>query len=63
MKKLLLIAVILTAQTSFADKTFYVSGKEASKVEAIKALLSNPKAQVTQCNQVELTDKVTLRNK
>lgn len=63
MKTLFILAVILTASNAFADKTYFVNGKEATKVEAIKALINNPKTPVTQCQAVELTDKATLRNK
>jgi len=46
-----------------ADTRFYVKGKEGTKADAIRALLMDPKAEVTKCDDQELTNKATLRKK
>lgn len=64
MKTLIALSILLTtAQGIAAEKTFHINGQEVSKVDALRALINNPKTVVTQCVQVELTDKATLRNK
>lgn len=64
MKKLILVSILLASVQGFtAEKTYFVGDKEVSKVDALRALINNPKTVVTQCQQVELTDKATLRSK
>lgn len=64
MKKLILVSILLASvQGVTAEKTYFVGDKEVSKVDALRALINNPKTVVTQCQQVELTDKATLRSK
>lgn len=60
---IVLILLSVSASVFAADKTYFVDGKEASKVDALRALINNPKTAVSQCQQVELTDKATLRAK
>lgn len=61
--KTFLAILLVSSLAQAAEKTYHINDKEVSKTDAIKALLANPKTQVFQCQQVELTDKVTLRNK
>jgi len=46
-----------------ADTRFYVKGKEGTKADAIRALVIDPKAEVTKCDDQELTKNATLRKK
>lgn len=62
MKPLLLtLALTLVGAISQAETTYHVSGREVTKTEALKALLKDSQAQVTKCQDVELTDKATLK--
>ena len=62
MKKLL-FAIIASPLIANAQAVFILNGKEISKLEAVKTLLNQPKAKVIKCNEVELSDKATLKNK
>lgn len=59
-----LALVLLSVSALGADKKFFdKSHNELTKVEVIRTLVNNPKTEIYQCGQVELTDKATLRNK
>lgn len=60
-KSLTITTITLLASISPAE-TYFSNGKALTKVEAVKALLANPNTNVERCNQVQLTDKVTLKN-
>lgn len=49
------------AQTS--PDVYKVNGKESTKVEALKALLANPSADVTRCQALMVTEKATLKKR
>lgn len=60
-----LILMALGPITGYAASkaAYYLHDKPVSKIEAVKALLNDPKAPVTKCNDVELSDKLTLVNR
>lgn len=60
-----LILMALGPAMGFAASkaAFYLHSKPITKIEAVKALLNDPKAPVTKCNDVELSDKLTLKNR
>lgn len=59
---LLALATLIAAGQSRAE-TFTHQGQEIARIEALRLLLANPNAKVLRCNEVELTEKATLRNK
>lgn len=64
MFKILLASLI--ALPSIAAEPLYTQApppKVITKADAIRALLADKNAQIFKCQPVELTDKVTLRNK
>lgn len=64
--KLILTALVLSScvVAHADDNTYYdAKGKELTKVEAIRTLILDPKAKVTQCSEMELSKKATLRKK
>ena len=69
MKLSLIVGMLLVSSQVIAADKIYLIGENAKglkdngKVEALRALINNPKSYVIQCNQVELTDKATLRSK
>ena len=58
-----ILALVLISSIAGAETTFVVNGKPSDKLGAMRALLSNPNAQVLKCNDVMLTEKATLKNK
>ena len=57
---------LLIAEIVFGADTVYtlnVPKETITKVDAIKKLLLDPRTPIYKCQQVEITDKVTLRNK
>ena len=66
MKHFILINMLVftSAFALGADQYFIVNGKQTDdKVDVIKALIQDPKAQVFKCDAQELTKKATLRKK
>lgn len=59
---LLALATLIAAGQSRAE-TLTHQGQEIARIEALRLLLANPNAKVLRCNEVELTEKATLRNK
>ena len=55
--------VMFVCFEAIADTEYYIDTKKVSKVEAVKKLLTQPDAEVRRCSTVELTDKLTLKNK
>lgn len=62
MKAVLVLLTIATIANA-DDPKFFIKGKEGTKADAIRALVLDPKAEVVKCNEQELTNKATLRNK
>lgn len=63
---LLALAVFACYASQAADTSLYTKSRPhetLSKLEATRALITNPNETVYKCSQIELTDKVTLRNK
>lgn len=60
---ILAILFILSLVGPVNAQTYQANGKEISKVEALRMLITNPKAEVTKCQLQELSDKATIRNK
>ncbi len=71
MKSLIIIGMLFIGVNSLAADKFYLIGDKAqsigkdaqSKPDALRALIKDSHAFVVQCQQVEITDKATLRNK
>lgn len=65
MKYLLLIAIVITSCTSFSAEFYVYDIPSASvqKIEAMRSLLLHQKDKVYRCNEVELTEKMTLKTK
>ncbi len=69
MKVLLTVSVLTVAGIIFvgnfalAEKTYRIGDKTVTKVEALKTLINDPKADVVQCSSVELTENATMKNK
>lgn len=63
MKSVVVIGMLLIGSYSHAEQSFTINGREGTKLEALKALIANPEAKVVRCNDVELTEKATLKNK
>lgn len=63
MKVFLTIAIVGLTLTAHAETTYVVSGKQATKVEALTALIKDHQADVVKCSPQELTDKATMKNK
>ena len=60
-----LILMALGPSLGFAASkvAFYIHDRPATKIEAVKALLNDPKAPVTKCQPVELSPTLTLINR
>lgn len=58
-------ALLLLAIAAKADNEpkYYHSSKEITKVEALRLLINDPKADVAKCSPQEVSDKATLRNR
>ena len=63
MKVLLILATVGLSSISHAESTYQVSGKQATKLEALTALIKDRGADVVKCSSQELTDKATMKNK
>ena len=57
-----IIWISLVAWSARAQ-TYHMDNKEITKVEALLALAKNKSAVVYKCQQQELSDKATIRNK
>ena len=69
-KRLMFIGMVYTIIRSIAfgadikpTERYYHNGREITKVEALVTLLKNRDAEVTKCQQQEVSDKATIRNK
>ena len=58
----IVVGVMALAELIHANEVYLIKGQEKTKIEAIKTLIQNPNELVMRCKQVELTDKVTLKN-
>lgn len=56
------LALGLAAQLAKAE-TYQIKGKDVPKIEAMRALIVDPRAKVLRCVDVEMTDRGTLKNK
>ena len=56
-----LVLMSLISQLGHAETLYIVNGKQATKLEAVKALISNPNAEVLKSCPVELTSKLALK--
>lgn len=54
---ILSISILVSAAKA---ETYSVNGQQSTKVEALKALIANPNASVTRCQDVTLSPKATL---
>lgn len=59
------LLVFLISNTALAADVYInkSTGKELTKVEAAKLLLTQPNTTVVRCSEVELSDKLTIRKK
>jgi len=69
-KKLVILAILTTNINAYSasEKQFFVKNAkgvlvQVSKRDTMRQLLTNPKSEVLRCNAVELSEKVTIRNK
>lgn len=62
MKIILILGALFLASLAHAED-YFVSGKPATKVEALRAAITDPKLQVTRCDNMEITKKGTLHKK
>ena len=65
MKKILLVllAVNVCCSRPALAAVYVMNGKQISKLDAVMALAKDRGAEVYKMDQVELTDKATLKNK
>lgn len=63
MKSLVIITMLFIASNCLAETTFVIEGRQGTKVDALRALITNSNANVVKCQAQELSDKATLRNK
>lgn len=62
MKRVLLITGVLLTSVLASAESYTINGApNKTKIEAVKALINGQ--QVQRCNDVELSDKVTIKNK
>lgn len=63
MKYLVFASLILGSQIATAE-TYIIGGKDnQTKVQALMSLVKSPKTTVLRCNEVELSERATIRNK
>lgn len=56
------LALGLAAQFAKAE-TYQLNNKPVPKIEAMRALIVDPRAKVVRCVEVEMTDRGTMKNK
>ena len=51
-----ILLALCSAMSAEAAETYLVNGKPSGKIQAVKTLITNPKAQVIRCQEVELKE-------
>lgn len=63
MKLIIIAAIVGLSMSAHAETSYKVSGKDATKLEALTTLIKDRNADVLKCSSQELTDKATMKNK
>lgn len=58
-----IVGVVFMCSLANASEYFIVNGKQGTKVDAVRALIGEPGAEVVRCVPQVLTEKLTLKAK